>query len=401
MPHQLVMSASPGCGLLMHAPAPKPPLHVPPEKPKADVEELRVEKKLRAMLEKKVSAISARMETEIEARKAADEMVEILRHELADAKETASSLGDVRDTFNSLQREVDQMRQTKKEAMDQLATAEKENRNLKLNLAEAEKVARSRETHMGELVKEWTEQIDNLVMRETILEREKESLSSELDKTKNEHQILLQHAQKLVARYEEQTESRLDLEERQAQLESRCSDKVAGCKDELTQERQKKQQLEEENARLQRKIQRLEEDATECNAQIRSLTTMLGNARKDDPKHRVGRQIRIDKPLEPNASSGCVEDAAAKSSGGNGRKVSEREEKTRETSTATSLVERRKDSCKARPRLKETHSNARRPVGGNKTLEKSDAKAPAGLHKKLSPEDQLERDMQKAMLVQE
>eukprot|EP00397_Hematodinium_sp_SG-2012_P016237 GEMP01016559.1.p1 GENE.GEMP01016559.1~~GEMP01016559.1.p1 ORF type:complete len:482 (+),score=126.49 GEMP01016559.1:178-1623(+) len=302
MPSHLVMNGSPGCGLFMHVPEQRgvvAKLKVDSEN-KSEMEELRMEKKLRLMLEKKVSALSARLEKETAAKTNVEENLAALDEEVVGLRDCAVALSDTQESLNTFRREVDEMRHLKLCAERERKEMEDENRELKKCLAQAEKTDQGRVKRLSELQKEWTSQIDNLVMKETMLEREKEDLSAELESVKNEHETLLQHAQKLVGQYEVETEARLNLEERLAHMEETKFEKAAALTEVNSQHQQKSQRLEEENARLKEKIKRFDEDNTEFKCQVQALETNLAATKKDDV--RVGRQIRVDKSQEAKPS---------------------------------------------------------------------------------------------------
>jgi len=167
------MNSSPGCGLFMHAPEPRaPPRKVKVEDGSADAEELRVEKKLRVMLEKKIAAISSRLSKETLAKNVAEDRVTALEEEVSGLRECYQRLGDAQDTIHVLKQEVYGKDSAKMEAEQQLKGIDNENRELKHQLAGAEQAVQDRTQRMVELQKEWTTQIDSLVMKETAGKRE-------------------------------------------------------------------------------------------------------------------------------------------------------------------------------------------------------------------------------------
>jgi len=114
---------------------------------------------------------------------------------------------------------------------------------------------------------------------------------------KNEHQTLLQQAQKLVNQYEAETETRIDLEEQIAYMEESKLEKTDAMKEINNQEQKKSQRIEAENNRLKDKIRRQDQDITQLKMQLQAINTKSQQPKQKNPSTGkcVGRQMRVDK----------------------------------------------------------------------------------------------------------
>jgi len=279
MPSQLVMNASPGCGLLTYV---KEPRIEPKIQKKVRIaggeeitEELRVEKKLKAMLEKKLSTVNAALEQEKVRRKGAEDRSTILEKELGGAKETIMAFGDVHSTLQSLRQDLEGSRLEKDRAESQISEVRHENRELEARLDEALRKEGELQKRMKKAEEGWMAQIDALALQEAMAERDKESLAQELEKTKVEHNTVLKDAQRLLLKYETEMGEKIDLEEELIIVRDRKEEATQKWEDACGVEAKKREKAEEENARLKEKIKRLEADAVEHKAQIQSLNTRV------------------------------------------------------------------------------------------------------------------------------
>lgn len=273
---------------MMHVSVPREPPKF--KEGKADIacgEELRVEKKLRAMLEKKVSALQKRIDTESVELALCQERAKELEAELFQAQETISAFGDVRETLIIMQQQSEERRIQKGLAEKEISSLRRENEELKRLVetkdaenGELKRVVETKDAEYAASIDKWKESVDNLALREHMSEEDKKSLSEELERTKVEHSTLLEHARKLLGQYEHESEEKLNLQERVMGFENGRAEECVALKEAKAEETRARERAEEENSRLRGKNKILEENEVGYRAKLQALMTHISALQK-------------------------------------------------------------------------------------------------------------------------